>query len=306
MDIKQLRYFIAVAHNGSISGTASKIFISQQGLSMALLRLETDLSCQLLERTPEGMVLTEEGAYLLPRAEKLVAQFDELEDYFKGPNKHRAAVRVGCAFGAIPEYLADILFNFECKHPHYCVEVDECSDLDCDTAVENRKVELGFGIAPLNENLFNSRAVFSSPFCLLVNKNHPLAEHKSVSVEILRSTPVMIMNTRSKTNVIITQSCLARGFQPKTRYLAAEVIAIHRMVAANMGVGISVVSVAESLAHPDVVAIPFEEPDLIWQLHLFKRKDAVLSPGAKAFEQFVLRSAAAGKLPAARQKVSVG
>lgn len=113
MDIKQLRYFIAVYQNGSIAKAANKVYISQQGLSMALLRLESELSCRLLERTPNGMMLTQEGEYLLPKAEKLVEEFDELEEYFKKPVPHRTTIKVACALGAIPEFLLPFYLIFK-------------------------------------------------------------------------------------------------------------------------------------------------------------------------------------------------
>lgn len=192
MDIKQLRYFIAVYEAGSIAKAANKVFISQQGLSMALLRLESELSCTLLERTQDGVTLTPEGERLLPHAQKLVAEFNELESYFKGPSPYRTTVKLACALGAIPEFLASILFNFQKSYPQYLTHIDEVNDMDCDTLVEKKTAELGFGLAPLNQTLFSVRPLFSSPFCLLVNRNDPLAELDSVSLDILQSTPVFI------------------------------------------------------------------------------------------------------------------
>ena len=289
MDIKQLRYFIAVCENGSIAKAANKVYISQQGLSMALLRLESELSVLLLERTQEGMVLTSEGEWLLPRAKKLVSEFDELEAYFKGPGRHRTTIKIACALGAIPEFLATLLFDFQESYSQYLIHVDEVGDLDCDVILEKKMAELGFGLAPLDTNIFSARTVFSSPFCLLVNRLHPFADLDSVSIDVLRETPVMVMNNRSKTNLVLSRCCQQRGFQPKIQYCAAEVIAIHRMVAANVGVGISVLSVAEDMSHPNVVAIPFEEPEMTWELNLYKLRNTPLSSAARAFEQYIIQ-----------------
>ena len=287
MDIKQLRYFIAVHENGSIAKAANKIYISQQGLSMALLRLESELNCQLLERTQYGMVLTPEGEYLLPQAKRLVAEFDALEQYFKGPNMHRTPIKIACAMGAIPEYLATQLFRFQKSHPQYVVNIEEVSDVECDELVEKGTAELGFGLSPLDTNLFTAHSVFASPFCLLVNRSNPLADLETVSLDLLRSIPVMVMNSRSKTNILLNRCCQQRGFQPQIQYDALEVIAIHRMVAANVGIGISVLSIAQDMSHPNVAAIPFEEPEMVWELNLFKLKNHTLSPAVKEFEQYV-------------------
>lgn len=290
MDIKQLRYFNEIARNGSIAKAANKIYISQQGLSMAMLRLESELSCRLLERTPEGMTLTREGEFLLPRSEEIVAKFDAVEAYFKTGGQHRSTVRVACALGATPEVLAQVLVEFQRDCPQYFVEVDEGSDVDCDDAVENKRAELGLGIGPLDEKKFVTKKLFSSPFCLLVHRSHPLANLKTVTVDVLQNLPVMVMNDRMKSSLLISRCCEARGFQLEIQYRAAEIIAIHRMAAAQVGVGVGVLSVAQGMEQPDVVAIPFEEPEMTWQLYLFKLRGAVLSPGAKAFEGYVLRT----------------
>lgn len=290
MDIKQLRHFIAIYKYGSIAKAAEKLYISQQGLSCSLLRMEAELSYRLLNRTPNGMTLTEEGKSLLPMAEKLVSEFDDLEVHVEKLATRRSTIKVGSTLGAIFKILAPLWINFQTAFPQYTIEVLEVGDHECDRLIENGEVDLAFGTSPFDERIFDCKPVYASPFCLLLHKSRALPELKTATVDFLRDVPIMIMNNTSKTNLIVTNACKARGFLPQIQYSAAEVISIHRMVSLNIGVGISVTSVAEDLADPDVVILPFEEPEMLWEINMFKMKNRALSPEAQQLETFIFES----------------
>jgi DNA-binding transcriptional LysR family regulator len=206
-------------------------------------------------------------------------------------------VKIGCAFGAMPEIAGDLIFSFQQEYPQFKPEVLESADVMCDQAVENETVEIAFGLWPLNQKKFVSHLLFSQPMCLLVHKSHPLAKEESVSVNMLRSKPIMLMDENSKTNAIVKDVCRREGFEPSIFYLAAEVIAIHRLVNMNKGIGVSVLSVAKSLQQPEVCAIPFREQDLRWDVYLMKKRGATLSPGAQTFERYVLRKTRKNQQP---------
>ena len=288
MDIKQLRHFIAIYKYGSIAKAAEKLYISQQGLSCSLLRMEAELSYRLLNRTPNGMTLTAEGKSLLPMAEKLVAEFEDLEMHAEKLIARRSIIKIGSTLGAIFKAVAPFWIGFQSLYPQYTIEVIEVGDHECDKLIENGEVDLAFGTSPFDERIFDCTSVYTSPFCLLLHKNRALPGLKTVTIDFLRDAPIMIMNDTSKTNLIVTNACKANGFLPQIQYSAAEVIAIHRMVSLNAGMGISVTSVAEDLADPNVVIIPFEEPNMLWNVNMFKLKDRALAPETQKFENFVL------------------
>lgn len=287
MDIKQFQYFDEVVRTGKITTAADRLFISQQGLSMALGRLENELGCKLMKRTPEGMVLTEEGEYLAVHVRQLLAQFNEIENHFRNPANASTTVWVSSAFGAIPEFLGGKIRKFRTEYPKIHIELDEVGDNDCDEAVKQGKSELGLTVYPVDTTIFDMEEVFSSPFVIIVREDHPFAEMKKISIRDLKDTPIMIMNSRSKTHLIFHQYCSLHCLPLNIYYLAGEVIAIHRLVADGGGVGITVQSVADSLNHPNVVAIPFVEKELIWRLVAIKRKDLTLSRAGQLFWDYL-------------------
>ena len=82
MEIRQLKYFSEIYKYRNFSRAAEVCFISSQGISMAMLRLEEELGCKLFLRTAKGLMPTPQGEYLYPRAQQILALTDECTAYF--------------------------------------------------------------------------------------------------------------------------------------------------------------------------------------------------------------------------------
>lgn len=78
MSLTQLRYFVAVAEEGSVSRAARRCFVSQPPMSRQLRALEDELAVTLFDRRPHGMALSHAGADLLPRARQILSLVDDL------------------------------------------------------------------------------------------------------------------------------------------------------------------------------------------------------------------------------------
>lgn len=292
MEIKQLLYFTEICRYKSFSKAAERLFISQQGISMAIFRLEEELSCKLFSRSGKELKLTPHGEFLLQHAAEIVREFQICEEYFdreKNAKHLRKTILVYSALGVMPEFAGELTFHFRQEHPDVRLEIQEGSDWECEEAVWNETAEIGFSLAPIDHKRFDSTELLRRRYSLIVHKSHPLAGCENVPVEILRTTPIMMMDKRSKTNQNVTACCQELGFTPEVSFRAGEVIAIHRLVNAGRGVGISVESVDEEIMQPNVCSIPFDDPGMIWSVHLIKKKGAALSPIAKAFERYIIQ-----------------
>jgi DNA-binding transcriptional LysR family regulator len=301
MDIRQLRYFIQVCKHGSISQAAKNSYISSQGLNMSILRLENELNCKLFQRMGNGVELTGAGQLLLPHAERIVREMDAITEAFHLHGRGGQVVNIGCAFGVTAELIGELTFLFQRENPDYAVMITELRDLECEPSVRRQEVDLGFGIGPVSEQDFESWLIYSSPYCLLVHEDHALAREEKVSLDLLRSVPIMIMDHWNRTYSLINDRCRERGFEFEAQYLAAEVSTIHRLVSAGQGIGVSVISAAAKLITPHVVAIPFDEPDLNWNVVLFHNRGNSLSAAAQALKQYVLENCVRFQSPDLRQ-----
>jgi LysR family nitrogen assimilation transcriptional regulator len=105
MDLRQLRYFLSIVEQGSVTRAADVLHVAQPSLSLHLKELETEFGCQLMHRTTRGMVPTESGLRLARRAQVLVEEMKALVDEVRG----KEVVPVGQAVIGIPDSLGTVL-----------------------------------------------------------------------------------------------------------------------------------------------------------------------------------------------------
>lgn len=289
MEIRQLKYFSEVYKYRNFSRAADACFISSQGISMAILRLEEELSCKLFTRTAKGLQPTPQGEFLFARAQQIVALLDECETYFKeGANKD-GFLSVILSLGTIEEFAGVPIAQFKEKYPDVHLDIQETFDVICDSSVENKVVELALTVGPIDKKKFDHELLFSSRHALIVHKDHPLANRESISVMDLQDVPVTVLRETTKTYQVFRDACHRAGFEPNIGILADNILLVYYMAEMNQSVGISTIALANRLSRPNLRAIPFDDPVFNWNIYLIKLKNSMLSPEARAFETLLLQ-----------------
>jgi DNA-binding transcriptional LysR family regulator len=124
MDITQLRAFVTVAHESNLTRAAERLHVTQPAVSLQIKSLQASLKLQLFNRTPNGMVLTEDGAKLLPYAERVLASFGEFR---QGADALHTTLSGSLAIGTIldPEFtrLGSFLKKLVESHPQLSTEL---------------------------------------------------------------------------------------------------------------------------------------------------------------------------------------
>ncbi len=107
MDLTQLRAFISVAHEGNLTRAAEKLHLTQPAVSLQIKALQESLGLALFNRSAAGMVLTAEGNTLLPLAERILADVQELRRHATGLRSSENALSGSLAIGTIldPEFI---------------------------------------------------------------------------------------------------------------------------------------------------------------------------------------------------------
>jgi DNA-binding transcriptional LysR family regulator len=290
VNIQQLKYYLEICRCRSFSKAADNLYISQQGLSMAIIRLESEFSCKLFIRTPRGLRLTKDGEYFKERAERMVAEYEQCRQYFHENYSGENVVNVAGVQGAM---------GFKEAYPKYQVFFREYADRACDEIVENMEAEVGLGLEPLDQKKFECFPLFSLRLVLLVHKSHPLSTRKSIPTQLLQDLPMIMVDEKLKSADNFLEQCKAQGVTPKIQYRVVEAIAVHRLVQSTKGVGLSVETVAAVLNTPDTVAIPFQDERFTWVVDLFYLRGAELSEGAAAFANYMRDHVPEGKIPSA-------
>src|ERR671936_1449943 len=126
MDLRQLRYFVVVAEERSVTRAAARLHLTQPPLSAQLARLEHELGTPLLVRHRRGVDLTEAGRHLLDHARRLLAGVDAAADSVRRLGEGRAG-RLSVAFvpAAAPTVLAPLLRRYHRDRPDVALELHE-------------------------------------------------------------------------------------------------------------------------------------------------------------------------------------
>ena len=272
MTIQQLAFFREACRCGSFSKAAAKLFISQQGLSAAISRLEEEFSSKLLDRSSRGVQPTEEGRFLLTQAEIILKADDACKQYFNA-KKPCQVLRIASTFGALPEFGEAALNRFSEENPGIRLEIAEFPDKMCDNAVQSGWADAGFSVWPVDTETFDAVRLFTSSMCLLVNRRHPFARKGSVSVTELNGQSMVIPNNSFKPPLLFLERCREVGIEPNIRRRVGEIFTVHRLVLTHPDyIGLTVESVVRSDENPNLVLVPFADFRLDWTVCLIRRK----------------------------------
>ena len=137
MTFQEIEYILTLCEERNFSVAASKLFITQQGLSKAIKKLEQELMFPLFERTKQGLVLTQSGEDLYPTLLEYRAMQARLEKRIEEIRQSNRKIHLGVIMGVllvIPDVTLDALIA---RLAPYTLQITETTDIDCEDLVEN-------------------------------------------------------------------------------------------------------------------------------------------------------------------------
>lgn len=287
MNLDQLKYFEEICRSGSITKASEKLFISQQGLSMSMQRLEDHFSCSLFKRDSKGMTLSDDGVFLLSRVSIILEKLQECEDYFTNKATTEKTVKIGYTLAAASEFAAKLFHDFMVDYPQIHLGLKEYPEVMLDNAVEDGMVEIGLGLGPYGNGKFDSSLVLRRKHCLVVNKANPLAKLEKIPNEMLRGLKLVTCDESFKSTDVFMENCRVLKAIPDIRMKASDIYGVHRIISSVPDyAGLSLGSIAEAMPMKDVVAIPMEDERFDWCIYLIKNKGVKLSDSANTFMEY--------------------
>src|SRR3954452_13499550 len=178
MDLRQLRYVVAVADAGGIRKASRQLDLAQPSLSQALRQLEGELGVQLIRRSTRGIELTEAGAEFLEDARDILARAAQAQDALRRRAEQRSCtLRVGLLGGIIAagELTAPILDRFSALRPDVEVQLQDLSFSDQAAPLLDGEVDVAVVRAPIANHLVDTVPLALDPRVLLVGSTHELA-----------------------------------------------------------------------------------------------------------------------------------
>ncbi|MEM7026320.1 MAG: LysR family transcriptional regulator [Pseudomonadota bacterium] len=277
MDLRQLRYFLAVADQHNIGRAAEQLHIVQPALSRQMKALEAELDVRLLDRLPRGVRLTAAGERMAIETRRLLADLDAAADRVRRTGQGKlGALTVGFVDtmswgGPIPR----VLQILQRDHPGIALRLTDMSSLDQLAAVRSGRLDAGFVFYrdPEDRSL-DGMTVVDDRIMLAVAKDSALAARSSVRLLDLEASPFIGFPRNAAPRFFddLQRACTIRGFQPNVVHEGTTGISILGLVGAGLGVAFQ----PQSTKHrkPETVALlPIEDLDLAVRMELIWRPD---------------------------------
>ncbi|WP_344444109.1 LysR family transcriptional regulator [Kitasatospora nipponensis] len=188
MDLRRLRYFVAVAEELHFGRAAARLQMSQPPLSRSVRELEEELDCLLLERSARGVRLTAAGAVLLAEARDLLATADRARQRVRATEGH-GTVLVGSVAGAGVELGPPAVAAFRRGHPRAEVLLRESPISDPTAGLRSGRVDVALTRLPFDTEGLATHPLGSEGVVAALAGDDPLARRGSLTVEELRDRP---------------------------------------------------------------------------------------------------------------------
>lgn len=238
MDAKDLRFFQQVYETGSINKAAKQLFITPQGLSKAVYRLEQELDVSLFTRSSKGMVSTECGRYLYENCTPLLARFDEIAVGIRQISGRNHKLKLGFSCGVLNVFPFQRLEEYRKRFKDVTLQWEEDSNQEIVTKVLQGNTDLGFVIGQVSNQALWSREVFGSNMNVIVYEGHPFFGRESLSVGDLEGEPLITLNEKYYSYHSLLQRCGDFGFTPSIVVKTMESQLIYQFCRQKIGLGI--------------------------------------------------------------------
>ena len=247
MELRHLRYFVAVAEAGSFTRAAQALFIAQPPLSSQIRDLEAEVGAPLLVRHVRGVTLTPAGERVLADAREILARAERLKrDGAREAGSAKTTLAIGFIASASDFLLPQVLPVLRRRHPGLTIDVREMLSTEQLAALQTGDIDAALCRPPVRAKMLSIAAQCADPFCLAIPRGHVLAEPGELRLESAAGADFVAFK-RDQARAFFDQTlafCTEAGFSPAVRCEAGTVFGVLRMVSAGMGVAIVPASVA--------------------------------------------------------------
>lgn len=273
MEFRHLRYFVTVAEELHFSRAAQRLQMTQQPLSKQIRDLEEELGVQLFHRTKRQVQLTEAGKAFLEEARQLLAKAEQAVQVARQTAQGQIGRLVlGICGLATYSVLPRVLKAFRKSYPNVELELHEMTTSKQVQALQERQIQLGFLMPPVQDENLNVKLILEEPFVVVLPETHPLATQLEVMLPMLANEPFILVPRQEEPGYY--DRCISlfkqAGFAPRVSQQASEKQTILSLVAAEIGIALSPASVRtlhrEGIIYKALAgSMPEVELALVWR-----------------------------------------
>ncbi|HTO58980.1 MAG TPA: LysR substrate-binding domain-containing protein [Pseudomonadales bacterium] len=237
MNLRDLKYLVALAEHRHFGRAAQACFVSQPTLSTQIRKLEETLKVTLIERTQRQVILTPVGEAVVAQAQRVLRDVDDLvriADDNRDPLG--GDVRVGIIPTVAPYLLPRILPIVRREFPKVSIKLTEAQTRVVMRMLSDGDLDAAIVALPVAEEHVVQAKLYTEAFYLAVGKQHPKAGRKTVSLDDLANEQVLLLEDGHCLRDQALEICNSHDAVENTNFRATSLETLRQMVAANIGV----------------------------------------------------------------------
>ena len=288
MELRHIRYFMAVAEELNFTKAAEKLCIAQPPLSRQIKDLENELGVKLFIRNHHSLQLTEEGILFRQYAGQIIdlvnKSVEEVREMKKGL---QGTLYLASVEGHAPRLFSQWIADFHKSYPHVQYNLWNGNSDDVLNRVKKELCDLAIILEPHNEEGICSIPVYQEPWIAMIPANHPLAQEESPTIDLAELTPYeLIVPSRASRVHEINGWFHQIDEQPTIRCRIAHTLNACELT--RQGVGISIFPASASLvADQGICTKIISNPDVTATYILIWNKSRPLTHVAETFVEYV-------------------
>lgn len=276
MNLRDLRYLVAVADHRHFGRAAQACFVSQPTLSTQIKKLEEELGVALVERSPRNVMLTAVGEQVVERARDVLREADSIAEIARrAVDPASGTLRLGLFPTLAPYLLPHVVPLAHRRFPNLELLLVEEKTEEVLRQLRTGELDAGVLALPIDDPQLHAEPLFEEDFVLAVPADHPLARHQGrASSSVLAGESVLLLDEGHCLRDQALSVCSMAGARERTGFRATSLETLRQMVASGVGITLlpRLAVSAPVPASDDVVLRAFEPPVPTRRIAMFWRR----------------------------------
>jgi DNA-binding transcriptional LysR family regulator len=290
MELRHLRYFVAVVEEASFTKAAARLRIAQPGVSAQIRQLESELGEELFDRSGRSLRVTQAGEAVLPFARDALAAADaarQVVEEMNGLLRGRIILGMVTACGAVD--IPNLLAGFHRAYPGVEIALREANSDDLLEGVLSGDIDLAWvGIAGPTPSGIESQVVVDEPLVAAVSHRDPMSTRASIRLTDLRDRPLISLPIGTGLRASLDRACATAGFAPTIALEANSPVMLAQLAGQGLGIALLPMSVATAM-HSQVHPVKVRSPSIRSRIEIVWRSEGHKSTAADALIRHACR-----------------
>ena len=279
MNLRDLRYLIALADLRHFGRAAQACHVSQPTLSTQVRKLEEELGVALVERAPRQVMLTPVGRDIAERARRVLADIEQMrETARRSVDPEAGSVRLGMFPTLGPYLLPHVVPALRARFPHLELLLVEEKTEPLLAMLRSGRLDAALLALPLHEDWLESEFLFEEPFMLAVPNRHPLSKRHDLQLADLADQHLLLLEDGHCLRDHALEVCTLAGAGEKDGFRATSLETLRQMVAAGVGITLlPMLAVKPPVsASDDICLLNFKNPPPTRRIAMVWRKSSAM------------------------------